>query len=65
MPKANAAYWSSKIDRNRQRGAKAEEQLHAEGWDVCIIWECEIRKPDLEKRVTKFLKKGPAVRREV
>lgn len=42
-PKANAAYWRAKIDRNRDRDRAAAQALAALGWRVAIIWECEIR----------------------
>lgn len=42
-PKANAAYWSAKIDRNRARDARALEALAGLGWRVLVVWECELR----------------------
>lgn len=42
-PKANAAYWSAKIERNRARDAKTLEALALAGWSTLTIWECELR----------------------
>lgn len=42
-PKSNQAYWLPKIDRNRQRDAKHRGELTQLGWDVLIVWECELR----------------------
>jgi DNA mismatch endonuclease (patch repair protein) len=46
-PKANAAYWSGKIARNRARDVAALSALTAKGWRACVIWECALRRPDL------------------
>ena len=45
-PKANAAYWRAKIDRNRARDAAAEAALQAAGWRVVTVWECAMKAPD-------------------
>ncbi len=42
-PKANAAYWSAKIARNRARDARNVAALTAEGWRVLVLWECELK----------------------
>jgi DNA mismatch endonuclease, patch repair protein len=55
MPKTNADYWSAKINRNRARDTETAKQLHADGWDVVIIWECETGIETLRDRLIKFL----------
>lgn len=46
-PKSNRDYWIPKIKRNQQRDA---------GWNVLVIWECEINEQgNLSKRLQKFL----------
>jgi DNA mismatch endonuclease (patch repair protein) len=42
-PKANNAYWTAKIARNRARDAAAGASLLAAGWRVEIVWECELK----------------------
>ena len=44
-PKANAAYWSAKIGRNRARDARVQAELEVIGWRSLIVWECELRRP--------------------
>ena len=56
-PKANAAYWSAKIERNRVRDAAAEAALADRGWKVVTVWECELRDPALPDRLAAAL--GP------
>ena len=42
-PRNNAAYWRAKIDRNKRRDHAAVEKLTATGWQVRVVWECELR----------------------
>ena len=42
-PRKNAAYWQTKIARNRERDRRNEEALTADGWLVLTIWECELK----------------------
>ena len=50
-PKANAAYWKAKIDRNRARDAAARSALEADGWRVVTVWECGMRGTDFSDRL--------------
>ena len=47
-PKNNAEFWKAKITRNVQRDTEVYEQLKGLGWDVVIIWECELKKVNRE-----------------
>ena len=42
-PKTNVEVWETKIARNRHRDEVTEAHLHALGWHVITIWECELR----------------------
>jgi DNA mismatch endonuclease, patch repair protein len=42
MPATRPEYWAAKIRRNKERDADAAEQLHAQGWRVLELWECEM-----------------------
>jgi DNA mismatch endonuclease (patch repair protein) len=56
-PKTNRAYWADKIARNVRRDGENIRALEGLGWDVCVIWECELRDPDAVcRRLTAFLK---------
>ena len=57
QPKANAAYWSAKIARNRARDAAAVTGLAERGWKAVTVWECELRDPQLGERLREAL--GP------
>ncbi len=55
-PKDNAAYWASKIARNRARDAHVLTALETHGYRALVIWECECAAPDaLRERLAAFL----------
>jgi DNA mismatch endonuclease (patch repair protein) len=57
-PKQNANFWTTKICQNKERDAKVEERLLAMGWNILIIWECQLKKKNrktLSDTLTQFL----------
>ena len=56
LPKTNTAYWSIKIERNRNRDATVMGELQKAGWRSLIVWECELKNlPALTDRISQFL----------
>ena len=43
-PKSNPDFWKEKIRGNVARDAKTANLLIEQGWRVCSIWECALRK---------------------
>jgi DNA mismatch endonuclease, patch repair protein len=41
QPRANAWYWSAKLDRNVARDLRINNRLRDEGWSVIHVWEHE------------------------
>ena len=41
-PSTNAQFWQDKITRNRERDARNQALLQAAGWNVIVIWECQL-----------------------
>ncbi|MDQ2761125.1 MAG: very short patch repair endonuclease [Actinomycetota bacterium] len=41
QPRANSEYWSSKIERNRERDSRDAARLRDAGWRVLRFWEHE------------------------
>lgn len=41
-PKSNTAFWTAKFDRNVQRDAQVQDRLTQMGWDVWVVWECDL-----------------------
>ena len=42
MPKSNTEFWVTKINRNRQRDQKNYDVLLQNGWQVIVVWECQL-----------------------
>lgn len=42
-PKSNAEFWRKKIETNIARDRRNEIQLKNMGWNVLVVWECELR----------------------
>ena len=59
IPKSNTNYWRQKISRNRERDAVTLHKLKTSGWDVLVIWECEVRDDGLDRRLRCFLDTKP------
>jgi DNA mismatch endonuclease (patch repair protein) len=57
VPRSNLDYWQPKLERNKERDAAHCKALRSAAWDVLIIWECEITKKGLERRIRRFLEK--------
>lgn len=43
-PKSNIDYWEKKILNNVTRDKENQEKLKAMGWNIIIVWECQLKK---------------------
>lgn len=50
-PSSNEEYWYSKIQRNVERDKRNTAELQALGWNVIVVWECELKKPKGDMRL--------------
>ena len=41
LPKSRLDYWEPKLNGNKERDKRKEEELRSMGWDVLVIWQCE------------------------
>jgi DNA mismatch endonuclease, patch repair protein len=56
MPEENRDYWLRKIVQNKERDEAARTALTKLGWDVGIIWECQMKDRDIvAKKLRSFL----------
>lgn len=42
LPKSNVNFWRKKITNNKERDRRNIDKLEDDGWNVLLIWECEI-----------------------
>ena len=58
-PKSNRQYWVPKLERTVARDAEHLTQLAELGWDVLVIWECEVKdNTETAERIRRFLKRA-------
>ena len=48
-PKNNAEFWKKKIGSNIERDAKNHALLAKLGWNVIVVWECELKRSTAEE----------------
>ncbi len=53
-PKTRTEWWLNKINGNKKKGTENIAQLDRQGWQVIIIWECELT-PDKRENTIKSL----------
>lgn len=56
LPKSRLDFWVPKLERNRENDLLKHEELRRLGWNVLVVWECELRDLDgLTRKITEFL----------
>jgi len=63
-PKTNRKFWYEKIMRNQERDNQKIKLLKQEGWNIIVIWECQIKKSSdrisflekVEEKIRRFRK---------
>ena len=46
IPKTNTDYWQTKIEKTKSRDNLNQEKLKTAGWQIMVIWECELKHPE-------------------
>jgi len=44
MPSSNVDYWEKKLSGNRDRDKRNQDALTEMGWNVLVVWECQLKK---------------------
>lgn len=59
LPKTRSEYWRMKFERTVARDERNTQSLQTQGWEVLVIWECEMRMAagEVKRRLQDFL--GP------
>ena len=53
-PKNNAEFWKAKINGNVARDRRQQQELITMGWNVLVIWECELKANVRDETLTKL-----------
>lgn len=57
VPKTRTEFWLNKIDGNKLRDFKNLSQLKHEGWNVLVIYECDLKQDKQQKTLNRILNK--------
>ena len=56
LPKSRLDFWRPKLEGNRKRDVRNEKKLKDIGWEVMVVWECQLRNDQaLRRSIRKFL----------
>ena len=62
MPENHKEFWAEKLLKNKERDEKKKRQLEQMGWNVIVVWECQLKGeeklPALEKLKSDVWKGG-------
>lgn len=59
-PRSNVKLWATKFERNRQRDISNRRLLRQAGWDVLVLWECQLSDTArVVQRISRFLSQVP------
>ena len=49
IPQTNRKFWVAKIKRNQERDQQNYKVLEENGWQVIVLWECQLKPKKLEQ----------------
>ena len=49
IPQTNREFWVNKIKRNQERDQQNYQVLHDNGWQVIVVWECQLTPKCIEE----------------
>lgn len=44
LPRTHRKFWMNKFNANKERDKRKVRELKKQGWNVMVVWECQIRK---------------------
>lgn len=55
MPASNSFFWLTKLSSNKRRDFQNISFLKREGWNVFVVWECELNSDRMEEVLMNLL----------
>lgn len=54
-PKSRLDFWLPKLRANRKRDGVKVRELRRMGWRSLVVWECQLKRGNIERRISRFL----------
>ena len=54
IPQSNTEFWVRKIQRNQERDQENYRILRENGWQVIVLWECQLKPKQLEQTMLRI-----------
>lgn len=54
-PKSNVDFWEIEINGNIQRDLRNNQLLAEQGWNVIVIWECQLKNATFNETAQKLI----------
>lgn len=51
MPGSNTEFWVTKFEANKRRDREVAGRLRGDGWNVQVVWECDLTDVRLQRLV--------------
>lgn len=55
MPSSNVEFWQKKFKRNVDRDKKTEKLLNELGWNLIVVWECELKSDEFLRSIPSLI----------
>ncbi len=55
IPETRSDWWKKKLFRNKERDIENQSALKDQGWNVVIVWECEIKNKTVFKSIIRSI----------
>ena len=55
MPRTRVDFWQTKIERNKARDLEDRNALKLLGWNVIVIWECQLNQAEIREQTLQSL----------
>lgn len=56
IPHSNTEYWIPKLEKNKKRDEENIRKLKEMGWNVIVVWECQLKKSRRQETLEELYK---------
>jgi DNA mismatch endonuclease (patch repair protein) len=57
LPKSRTEWWQKKIETNFKNDKKNENALRKLGWNVIVVWQCELKSTKFNNTMNRLIKR--------